>query len=122
MSTRQLARIRLKRRHLRIRRKIAGTLDRPRLCVYRSLRHIYAQIVDDTTGRTLAAASTLQPDLRGALKQTGNVEAAKRVGREIALKAQALGIKNVRFDRGGRKYHGRVKALAEAAREAGLVF
>ncbi len=122
MNIRRLARLRLKRRHIRVRRKTLGSTDRPRLCVYRSLSHIYAQIIDDTAGRTLAAASTLQPNLRSAFKHTGNAEAARAVGKEIAAKARAQRIERVCFDRGGRKYHGRVKALAVAAREAGLVF
>ena len=122
MNARRLAKLRLTRRHTRVRRKASGTTNHPRLCVYRSLSHVYAQIIDDTTGRTLAAASTVEPNLRSNLKQTGNMEAAKAVGKEIAAKAMAQGVVRVCFDRGGRKYHGRVKALAEAAREAGLAF
>ena len=105
-----------------MRRDVSGTADRPRLVAYRSLGHIYAQIVDDVTGKTLAAASTLQPKLRSAVDATGGVVAAKAVGKEIAAAALARKVKAVCFDRGGRKYHGRVKALAEAAREAGLKF
>ncbi len=104
--------------HKRIRRKVAGTQTRPRLAIYRSLNHIYAQIIDDESGRTVAAASTTERDLRGATG--GNVEAAARVGRAIAERANAQGITSVVFDRGGYRYHGRVKALADAAREAGL--
>ncbi len=104
--------------HRRIRRKVQGTTARPRLAVYRSLNHIYAQIIDDEQGRTLAAASTAEKDLRGATG--GNVEAAERVGRAIAERAIGLGIESVVFDRGGYLYHGRVKALTDAAREAGL--
>jgi len=115
----RLARI---RRHIRVRRKISGTAERPRLCVYRSLRHIYAQVIDDEKGATLVAASTLSPEIRDKIKYGGNVEAAKLVGSLIAQKALEKGIKRVVFDRGGYKYHGRVKALADAAREAGLEF
>jgi len=111
-----------KRRHLRVRKKIHGTPERPRLNVYRSLKHIYAQIIDDVNGRTLVAASTLDPELRGKIGFGGNIEAAKAVGRLIAEKAKAKGIVKVVFDRGGYIYHGRVKALAEAAREGGLEF
>ena len=90
--------------------------------MYRSLAHIYAQVIDDTTGKVLAAAGTTAPALRPSLKATGNIEAAKAVGKQVAAVALALGIKKVCFDRRGRQYHGRVKALADAAREAGLVF
>ena len=108
------------RRHRRVRRKISGTAERPRLCVFRSLKHIYAQIIDDEKGVTLVAASTLSPEIRGSYG--GNVAAAKRVGALIASKALEAGIRRVVFDRGGYAYHGRVKALAEAAREGGLEF
>lgn len=111
-----------KKRHLRIRKKVFGTAERPRLNVFRSLKHIYAQIIDDERGVTLVSASTLSPELRGELKTGGNVEAAAAVGRLVAQKALERGIKKVVFDRGGYLYHGRVKALAEAAREAGLEF
>src|SRR5207237_3142900 len=104
--------------HRRIRRKVQGTGARPRLAIYRSLNHIYAQIIDDEAGRTIAAASTTEKDLRGATG--GNVEAAARVGRAIAERALSKGVESVVFDRGGYRYHGRVKALADAAREAGL--
>lgn len=104
--------------HRRIRRKVLGSGERPRLTIYRSLNHIYAQIIDDVQGRTLAAASTTEKDLRGATG--GNVEAAERVGRAIAERALSAGVDHVVFDRGGYRYHGRVKALADAAREAGL--
>ncbi|MCR4404653.1 MAG: 50S ribosomal protein L18 [Candidatus Acetothermia bacterium] len=113
--TREQAR---QRRHRRVRKKIWGTAERPRLCVYKSLRHIYAQVIDDTTGRTLAAASTLDPQLNGA--RGCNIESAKAVGRLIAARARARGIESVVFDRGGYPYHGRVRALADAAREGGL--
>lgn len=108
--------------HVRIRRKISGTPARPRLCVFRSLGHIYAQVVDDSEGGTLAAASTVEKDVRGQVKGTGSVAAAKAVGKAIAERAKAKGISLVVFDRGGYLYHGRVKALAEAARENGLKF
>jgi large subunit ribosomal protein L18 len=108
-------------RHFRVRKKIKGTTERPRLNVFRSSKHIYAQIIDDTKGITLAAASTLDKEL-GEIKNGGNVEAAKKVGALIAKRAQEKGIKNVVFDRGGYLYHGRVQALADAAREAGLDF
>ncbi len=104
--------------HHRIRRKVRGTTERPRLAVFRSLNHIYAQVIDDERGKTLVSASTTEKDLRGATG--GNVEAARRVGRTIAERALAAGIGHVVFDRGGYLYHGRVKALTEAAREAGL--
>ena len=106
--------------HRRIRLKVAGTAERPRVCVFRSLKHIYAQVIDDVRGQTLVAASS---DGEGSgLKTGGNVAAAKAVGRLIAERAKAKGIQKVVFDRGGYLYHGRVKALAEAAREAGLEF
>ena len=104
--------------HRRIRRKVRGSTERPRLAIYRSLNHIYAQVIDDEQGRTLASASTTEKDLRGATG--GNIEAAQRIGRTIAERAQAAGIDRVVFDRGGYLYHGRVKALTDAAREAGL--
>ncbi len=105
-----------RRIHNRIREKLAGTAERPRLNVYRSLNHIYAQVVDDQTGQTLVSASSIK------LKSRGNVAAAKEIGKAVAEKAVAKGIKQVVFDRGGYLYHGRVKALADAAREAGLEF
>jgi large subunit ribosomal protein L18 len=108
--------------HRRIRRKIAGSSQRPRLCVFRSLKHIYAQVVDDGRKGTLAAASTAEKDVRAKLKGTGSVAAAKAVGKVIAERAKAKGIELVVFDRGGYLYHGRIKALAEAARENGLKF
>lgn len=104
--------------HSRIRKKVRGTAERPRLAVFRSLNHIYAQIIDDDSGRTLAAASTTEKDL--GLKTGGNIEAAQKIGQKIAERALAAGISNVVFDRGGYVYHGRVKALIEASREAGL--
>lgn len=111
------------RRHIRLRKKIMGTAERPRLSVFRSLHHIYAQVIDDNRGNTLVTASTLDQDLRGQVEgKGGNIEAAKLVGAAIAKKALGQGIKTVVFDRGGQIYHGRVKALAEAARENGLEF
>jgi large subunit ribosomal protein L18 len=104
--------------HKRIRRKVSGTGERPRLAIYRSLNHIYAQVIDDQRGLTIVSASTTEKDLRGS--SGGNIEAAKRVGREIAERAIAKGIEQIVFDRGGYLYHGRVKALTDAAREAGL--
>ena len=104
--------------HKRIRRKLRGSTERPRLAVYRSLNHIYAQVIDDYQGQTIVSASTTEKDLRGA--SGGNVDAARRVGRAIAERALAKGIEQVVFDRGGYLYHGRIKALTEAARAAGL--
>jgi large subunit ribosomal protein L18 len=106
--------------HRRIRRKVSGSARRPRLCVYRSLKHIYAQIIDDAQGRTLVSASSADQD--AGVSRGGNVASAKAVGRLVAERAKATGIRAVVFDRGGYLYHGRVKALAEAAREAGLEF
>lgn len=111
-----------RRRHLRVRKKATGTPERPRLVVYRSLNHTYAQVINDLEGHTLAAASTLEPELRGRLEQTGNVEAAREVGKAIAARAKEKGIERVVFDRGGNLYHGRVAAVAEGAREGGLDF
>lgn len=108
--------------HHRVRQRVLGTLVRPRLCVYRSLGHIYAQVIDDQSGRTLTSASSLDKGTRGALKGGGNVTAAKIVGKTIAERSLAAGIQQVVFDRGGYMYHGRVEALANAAREAGLKF
>jgi large subunit ribosomal protein L18 len=104
--------------HSRIRKKVRGSADRPRLAVFRSLNHIYAQLIDDDSGRTLATASTTEKTLSGATG--GNIAAAQQVGRTIAERAQAAGVTNVVFDRGGYLYHGRVKALLDATREAGL--
>ena len=110
------------RKHLRVRKHISGTPECPRLNVYRSLSHIYAQIIDDTTGKTLVSASTLEKAVKDTIGFGGNVEAAKAVGKSVAEKATAAGITTVVFDRGGYGYHGRVKELADAAREAGLKF
>jgi large subunit ribosomal protein L18 len=105
--------------HRRIRRRVAGTPERPRLAVFRSLNHIYVQLIDDQDGRTIAAAASTEKDLRG---KGGNLEGAKLIGQKVAERAKEKGITKVVFDRGGYLYHGRVKALAEAAREAGLEF
>ena len=115
-------RVARQRRHARVRAKVEGTTSRPRFCVFRSLNHIYAQVIDDSRRHTLASASTLDSELTGEL--AGKVKAAKAglVGSLVARRALAEGIKEVAFDRGGCKYHGRVKALAEAARQAGLKF
>ena len=118
-KSRNLARL---KRHQRIRNRVVGTPERPRLSVFRSLKHMYAQVIDDTQGRTLAAASTLDPSLRGSLASLPKVEEAARVGALVAERARAAGITKVVFDRGGYLYHGRVQKLADAAREAGLVF
>lgn len=110
------------RRHLRVRKKVQITKDRPRLSVYRSLKHIYAQIIDDTEGHTLAAASTLDPEVRDQIAGMKKSEQAKVVGEVLAHRAKARGIEKVIFDRGGYKYHGRVRSLAEGARGTGLEF
>jgi large subunit ribosomal protein L18 len=111
-----------KRKHERVRSKVSGTAERPRLCVFRSLSQIYAQVIDDTTGRTLVSASSLDKEIKNTLAFAGNVEGAKAVGTLVAQRALANGIETVVFDRGGYLYHGRVAALAESAREAGLKF
>lgn len=108
--------------HRRVRTRVIGTPERPRLCVYRSLGHIYAQIIDDRSGRTLVSASSVDGETRKQLKGGGNLAAAKAIGKIVADRALAAKIELVVFDRGGYKYHGRVKALADAAREAGLKF
>jgi large subunit ribosomal protein L18 len=112
----------VKRRHRRVRKKVSGTAERPRLAVFRSHQHIYAQVIDDTKQHTLAAASTLDPDLKSQLKSGATSEAAIEVGKLVAQRAIEQGIGKVVFDRGGNLYHGRIKALADAAREAGLDF
>ena len=123
ISVRRISRDEHRRRiHERVRSKVEGTPERPRLCVYRSLGHIYAQIVDDRTGRTLVSASSVDKETKKQLKGGGNIAAAKVIGKVIAGRAKAAKIEKVVFDRGGYKYHGRVKALADAAREAGLQF
>jgi large subunit ribosomal protein L18 len=110
------------KRHLRVRKKINGTVQRPRLSVYRSSKHIYAQLIDDVQGVTLAAASTLDKELAENIGNGGSVDAARQVGELIAKRAKSKGVDKVVFDRGGYLYHGRVQALADAAREAGLEF
>jgi len=115
--------LRRKRRHARIRKRVHGTVHRPRLVVYRSLRNIEGQVVDDDAGRTLVGLSTLAPELRGDRGEgSGKVEAARKAGRLLAERAKERGVAQVVFDRGGFRYHGRVKAFAEGAREGGLVF
>jgi large subunit ribosomal protein L18 len=111
-----------KRRHRRVRKKVLGTVERPRLNVFRSLQHIHAQVIDDLEGHTLVAASTLDAALRDELNGLDKIAQAKKVGQLLAERAQAKGIERVVFDRGGYKYHGRVKALADGAREGGLEF
>jgi len=110
------------RRRKTIRKKVRGKESRPRICVFRTAKHIYVQIINDDVAESLVAASTLSPELRSDLKVTGNIEAARKVGSFVAKKAIEKGIKRVVFDRGGFLYHGRIKALAEAAREGGLEF
>ena len=111
-----------RRVHARVRTRLGGTPERPRLNVYRSVLHIYAQVIDDHSGRTIASASSVDKETRKGLKGGGNIASAKAVGKIIADRAKAAGVTQVVFDRGGYKYHGRVKALADAAREAGLKF
>jgi large subunit ribosomal protein L18 len=109
------------KRHLRVRKKIQGTVERPRLSIYRSSKHMYAQVIDDVNGKTLACASTQDKELK-SLANGGNIEAAVQVGILVAKRAKEQGIEKVVFDRGGYLYHGRIKALADAAREGGLEF
>lgn len=110
------------KRHLRVRKKISGTTERPRLSVFRSAKHIYAQLIDDVKGVTIASASTLDKELASEIGNGGNVESARKVGELVAKRAKEKGYENVVFDRGGYLYHGRIQALADAAREAGLQF
>ncbi len=110
------------RRRYRVRKRLKGTAERPRLCVFRSHQHVYAQVIDDDAGRTLASASSRDKDLRGDLSYGGNCQAAEQVGKKLAERALAAGVKQVCFDRREYKFHGRVAALAKGAREAGLVF
>ena len=117
--SRQLAR---EKRHYRLRNKISGTSDKPRLAVFRSNKHIYAQLIDDVAGHTLASASTMEKSIASTLKSTSDKEAAVAVGTAVAKRAVEKGISHVVFDRGGYVYHGKVKALADSAREAGLQF
>jgi len=119
MVTRKDSNKERQKRHRRVRGKLSGTAARPRLCVFRSLQHIYAQIIDDDRGATLAAASSVEKEFEG---YGGNIEAAKKIGSLIAARGRELGITEVVFDRGGNIYHGRVQALAEGAREGGLQF
>ena len=112
----------VRRRHRRVRRKVNGSAERPRLAIFRSNEHIYAQVIDDNQQHTLAAASTLEPDMRSDIKSGATCDASAAVGKLIAQRTLAKGITQVVFDRGGNLYHGRIKALAEAAREAGLDF
>ncbi|GAA0381058.1 50S ribosomal protein L18 [Bacillus horti] len=111
-----------KKRHARVRRTITGTAERPRLNVFRSSKHIYAQLIDDVAGQTIVSASTQDKELAGSIGNGGNVEAAQKVGQLVAKRAVDKGYQSIVFDRGGYLYHGRVKALADAAREAGLQF
>jgi len=122
MSKPNKAHLARENRHARVRSKVTGTTERPRLNVYRSLEHIYAQIIDDTQGRTLLAVSSLDPGLRQGLAGKNKTQQAAAVGKTLAERAVDADIKQIVFDRGGYKYHGRVKALAEAAREGGLQF
>jgi large subunit ribosomal protein L18 len=122
VSTYIKKRISRERRHQRVRRRVKGTPDRLRLGVFRSNKHIYAQIIDDVNGKVLLTVSTLSSDVKAAIKKGGGIEAAKAVGAAIALKAAEKSITRVVFDRGGYLYHGRIKALADAARENGLLF
>ena len=110
------------RRHLRVRKKVSGTAATPRLCIYRSLNHVYAQVIDDVKGVTLCSASTLGKDVKAAIKDMNKTDASKVVGKKVAEKAIAKGVKEVVFDRGGYLYTGRVQAVADGAREAGLNF
>ena len=110
------------RRHARVRARVEGTTPKPRLCVFRSLNHVYAQVIDDSQGRTLASASTLEPEIKGTTAGKTKVAQSGLVGSLVAKRALSAGIKQVVFDRGGYKYHGRLKALAEAARQEGLKF
>lgn len=120
MDSQKLKQVRRSRRRTGIRKRVQGTPDRPRLCVYRSLNHIYAQVVDDLAGRTLASASTRDKSV--SLDKTGNAAAAEAVGTLIAERAKAAGVTQVAFDRGGFRFHGRIRALADAARKGGLEF
>lgn len=122
MSTTRDRNVARRRRHLRVRKKIQVSEDRPRLAVFRSLKHIYAQIIDDAEGQTLVTASTLDPEVRDQIADLKKSEQAKLVGEVLARRAKARGVERVVFDRGGYKYHGRVRSLAEAARAGGLEF
>ena len=115
-------RIRRERRHNRVRKKVKGTAEKPRLCIFRSLNHIYAQVIDDIKFHTLASASTLDPEIRAEIKEKTKTEVAEKVGLLVGERAKEARVTKVVFDRGGYKYHGRVKALAEGVRKAGLLF
>lgn len=121
MKIKKLQQVRQRRKY-RVRKGVSGCADRPRLSIFRSSRHIYAQIIDDMAGVTLAAANTMQKSISESIKHGGNADAAKKVGEMIAKEASKVGINQVKFDRSAYKYHGRVKVLAEAARNAGLIF
>ena len=122
MAVKTDTRLARKRRHIRVRAKLSGTATRPRLCIFRSLNHIYAQVVDDSVGYTLVSASSLDAEIRDKIEGKRKTESAEMVGALVAQRALNKGIKQIAFDRGGYQYHGRVKALAEAARKAGLDF
>ena len=122
MSVKVDTRLARKRRHVRVRAKLSGTATKPRLCVFRSLKHIYAQLIDDSVGHTLVSASSLDPEIRDEITGKTKAESAELVGSLVARRALNKGIKQIAFDRGGYKFHGRVKALAESARKAGLDF
>jgi large subunit ribosomal protein L18 len=122
LSQREIIEVRRVRRQRRVRKKLVGTAERPRLCVFRSSKHIYAQVVNDLNGTTLASASTLDPDVKAQVTYGGNKAAASLVGKAVAERAKQAGIDKICFDRRSYKYHGRVQALADAAREAGLQF
>ena len=122
MARRKTGRARRETRHLRVRRRVSGSSERPRLCVFRSLNHVYAQVIDDTKGVTLAAASSLDPEIREQRDGKPKSQISTLVGDLIAQRAKEKGVSSVVFDRGGHKFHGRTKALADAARKGGLVF
>ena len=122
MSQRQIIETRRVRRQRRVRKKLSGTTERPRLCIFRSSKHIYAQVINDANGTTLASASSLDPEIKGQAAYGGNKAAATLVGKAVAERAKQAGIDKICFDRRSYKYHGRVQALADAAREAGLQF
>lgn len=122
MNSHKLKKVQRQRRQNRVRRKVIGSVERPRLTVFRSSKHIYAQLIDDLTGQTLASASSVSPDVRKDLAYGGNIKAAQIVGKRLAEVAKERGISKAAFDRGHYRYHGRVKALADAAREGGLQF
>lgn len=122
MMSQKTKRVARQKRHIRVRVKVKGTALRPRLCVFRSLSHIYAQVIDDTQEHTLACASTLDPEIKGETADKAKINEAELVGSLLAKRALSKGINQIVFDRGGYKYHGRIKALADAARRGGLVF